>query len=335
MPSPRSIGVMFRREQPPERLVDYARRVEAVGLDELWVVEDCFYHGGIAQAAIALAVTERITVGLGISPAVARNASFLAMEFATLARMYPGRFHGGIGHGVAEWMDQIGARPASWLGALGETTSAVRALLRGEGLTVNGKYARLRDVALEHVPDPVPPVSLGVRARKSLALAGRCADGTILAEAAAPAYVVWARERIEEGRRAAGGEPPDHRVTVYALCDVRSDNPQRARSTIRHALAEFLRDGGAAAQTAPLPYAEELAELIDAGGAEALESRMPEAWIDDLAIAGSPAQCVAAIERLQAAGADSVVLVPPPELDPDAWLDQIATDLLPLVQTEP
>ena len=116
MASPRSIGVMFRREQPPEHLVDYARRVEAAGLDELWLVEDCFYHGGIAQVATALAVTERITVGLGIAPAVARNASFLAMEFATLAHMHPARFHGGIGHGVGGWMEQIGARPASWLG---------------------------------------------------------------------------------------------------------------------------------------------------------------------------------------------------------------------------
>jgi 5,10-methylenetetrahydromethanopterin reductase len=133
-----SVGVMFRREQAPENLVAYARRVEAAGLDELWVVEDCFYIGGVAQAATALAATNRISVGLGIAPAVARNASFLAMEFATLARMHPGRFHGGIGHGVAEWMEQIGARPASWLAALEETTTAVRSLLAGDEVNVSG-----------------------------------------------------------------------------------------------------------------------------------------------------------------------------------------------------
>ena len=44
-----AIGVMFRREQPPERLAAYARKVEAATLDELWVVEDCFYIGGIER----------------------------------------------------------------------------------------------------------------------------------------------------------------------------------------------------------------------------------------------------------------------------------------------
>ena len=334
MISPPSIGVMFRREQPPERLVDYARRVEAAGLDELWVVEDCFYHGGIAQAATALAVTDRVTVGLGIAPAVARNAAFLAMEFATIARMHPGRFHGGIGHGVAAWMEQIGERPASWLGALEETTTAVRALLHGEHLNADGRYVRLRDAALVQVPASPPIISLGVRAAKSLALSGRCADGTILAEASAPAYVAWARQRIEEGRAASPDAPSSHRITVLAFCDVRAADAQAARSVVRRTLAAFLGDGSANAQTAPLPYADELAELIQTGGAEALETHMPDEWIDDLSIAGSPGQCVAAIERLVAAGANSVVLVPPPDIDPDAWLDRVATDLLPQIQTE-
>lgn len=324
-----AIGVMFRREQPPERLAAYARKVEAAALDELWVVEDCFYMGGIAQAATALAATERITVGLGIAPAVARNAAFMTMEIASLGRMFPGRFHGGIGHGLAEWMDQVGARPASWLGALEETASAIRTLLRGERLTVDGRYVRLHDVELEHVPDPAPQLSLGVRSAKSMALSGRCADGTVLAEASAPGYIRWARERIEEGRRSSPEGPPEHRVTVYAFCDVSADDPDRARSGIRRALAAFLGDGGASAQTDPLTYGNELAALIAEGGAKALEGGMPEAWVDDLAVSGSPAQCVAAIERLHAAGADSVVLVPSPEIDPDSWLDRIATDLMP------
>jgi alkanesulfonate monooxygenase SsuD/methylene tetrahydromethanopterin reductase-like flavin-dependent oxidoreductase (luciferase family) len=319
---------MFRREQPPERLVDYSRRVEAAGVDELWIVEDCFYHGGIAQAATALAVTERITVGIGIVPAVARNAAFLAMELATLARMHPGRVHGGIGHGVADWMEQIGARPASWLASLAETTDAVRSILRGERVTTEGRYVRLRDVELEYPPASPASVSLGVRGAKSLALSGRHADGTVLAEASAPVYVRWARERIEEGRRDRHA-PPDHRLTVYALCDVNSTDPGTARAGVRHALAEFLGDGSAMAQTAPLPYVTELNALIADGGAAALESRMPDAWVDDLAISGSPEQCVAAVARLRAAGAASVVLVPPPALDPDAWLDRVAESFLP------
>jgi 5,10-methylenetetrahydromethanopterin reductase len=325
------IGVMFRREQPPEDLAEYARRVEALGFDELWVVEDCFYTGGIAQAATALAATDRVTVGLGIAPAVARNASFLAMEFATLARMHPGRFHGGIGHGVAEWMDQIGETPPSWLAALEETTTAVRTLMSGDEVTTSGKTVRLRDVKLTHPPAGVPPISLGVRGPKSLQLAGRCADGTILAENSAPAYISWAREHIAAGVRDAGREY-HHQVTVYANCVVSEQDPAAARAAIRQWTALTL-GGEGNVQLSPLPYADELLGVIAKDDLEALTVGLQDAWIDDLAITGTPEEGAAAIGRLVDAGADAVVLVPPVDLDPDAWLETVGSELLPHIVT--
>ena len=81
------------------------------GVDQLWVIEDCFYTAGISLAATALARTESLTVGIGILPAVARNPAVTAMEIATLAKLAPGRLLAGIGHGVQEWMDQMGAAP--------------------------------------------------------------------------------------------------------------------------------------------------------------------------------------------------------------------------------
>lgn len=324
-----SMGIIFRREQAPETLVSYARRVEALGFDELWVVEDCFYLGGIAQAATALAATERITVGLGIVPAVARNAAFLAMEFATLARMHPGRFHGGIGHGVAEWMDQIGATPSSWLAAIEETTTAVRAILRGEHVTTDGKQVHLRDVVLDHAPPQAPLVSLGVRGPKSLALAGRCADGTILAENSAPAYVAWAREHITKGANDAARND-HHRLTVYANAVISADDPETARKDARRAAVGML-GGEASVQTASLPYADDLTRL-GKEGSDALYERFQESWLDDLAVTGTPENGASAIQRLADAGADSVVLVPPVDVDPDAWLESVGAELLPLVR---
>lgn len=181
-----AIGVMFRREQPAASRPAFAKRVEAMGLDELWVVEDCFYHGGIAQAAIALASTERIKVGLGIAPAVARNSAFTAMEFATLANAYPGRFVGGIGHGVDVWMEQIGAKPKSWIASMREIVTDVQALLAGGTVTTGGNYSALDQVVLEFLPEQRPPVLLGVRGSKSIQLAGEIADGVLLAERATP-----------------------------------------------------------------------------------------------------------------------------------------------------
>ena len=65
----RAVGVMLPRDLPAHQFRTYAQRAETLGFDELWVVEDCFFRGGIAQAAAALAMTERIRLGIGILPA--------------------------------------------------------------------------------------------------------------------------------------------------------------------------------------------------------------------------------------------------------------------------
>ena len=71
------------------------------------------------------------------------------MEIATLSRMFPGRFVPGIGHGVQEWMGQVGARVASPITLLREYTTAVRDLLHGRTVDVSGHYVHLGNVALD------------------------------------------------------------------------------------------------------------------------------------------------------------------------------------------
>jgi alkanesulfonate monooxygenase SsuD/methylene tetrahydromethanopterin reductase-like flavin-dependent oxidoreductase (luciferase family) len=196
---------MFRREWDVALLPRVARDAEAAGIDELWVVEDLGYHGGFTQAAAALAATQHLGVGLGIAPAVVRNVAYVAMEVATLAHLHPGRFHMGLGHGVAGWIEQVGATPASFLAALRETTRATVALTSGERVSMEGRHVRLRDVSLHMPPATRPLVSLGVRGPKSMEVVREEADGVILAEWSGPRYVAAVREAIG----------PDLRLTVF------------------------------------------------------------------------------------------------------------------------
>src|SRR5450432_3402190 len=83
-----SLGVIFHPAFPPETLPDYARRAEAAGFDELWLWNDAFLPGALTSAAIALASTQRLVVGIGLLPATAYNPLFVAMEITTLARVY-------------------------------------------------------------------------------------------------------------------------------------------------------------------------------------------------------------------------------------------------------
>ena len=77
-------GKCFDRLLPAPFVIEVAEALEAADVDQLWVIEDCFHSAGISLAATALARTARLTVGIGILPAVARNPAITPMELATL-----------------------------------------------------------------------------------------------------------------------------------------------------------------------------------------------------------------------------------------------------------
>jgi alkanesulfonate monooxygenase SsuD/methylene tetrahydromethanopterin reductase-like flavin-dependent oxidoreductase (luciferase family) len=164
----------------PERVRAVARAVEAGGLDDLWVSEDCFKESAVATVVTALASTERIRVGAAILPVPLRNVAQAAMEIATIDRLFPGRFAAGIGHGNQPWMAQAGVKAEAPLTLLREYASALRRLLDGESVTTDGRYVRLQEVALDYPPHQPPPLLIGVAGSKSLEAAGELGTGTML-----------------------------------------------------------------------------------------------------------------------------------------------------------
>jgi 5,10-methylenetetrahydromethanopterin reductase len=229
------IGVMFDRERAPEELAGFARGVEEAGAGDLWVVEDLGWAGSVSSAAIALAVTERLRVGIGIAPVPLRNPALLAMELATLARAFPGRLACGLGHGVPEWMRQVGAEPAHKLALLEETLVTVRALLSGDTVSMQGREVTVDGVRLVHPPAVVPPLVTGVVRPRSLQLSGRVADGTILAEGNGPAQIATALADIARGR--AAGDRPAHELIVFTYLHL-GDDPDRAAAVTGEIVAE-------------------------------------------------------------------------------------------------
>jgi len=310
----RAVAVMLPRDLPAHQFRTYAQRAEALGFDELWLVEDCFFRGGVAQAAAALAMTERIRVGIGILPAAVRNAAFTAMEAATLAELFPGRVDIGIGHGMPGWMRQVGAWPRSPLTMLEEHLSAVRAVLRGGAVDADGRYVTLHGVELATPPATLPRVLAGVRGPKSLAVAGRCADGTILAEPVTPEYVAEALRHI-----APTGE---HRIVAYCVAAV-DDDAGAARAAARPAL-EWIGDPDWDVHIARLPFADDFRALRAAATDRAgFAAAMPDAWVDQLAVVGTVAGARTRIGQLHDAGVTTAVLMPV-GADPLAALEDLA-----------
>ena len=223
-----SLGVVFRPQVPPEQLRAVARAADEAGLEELWLWEDCFWQSGIAAASAALGASERLRVGIGLMPVPFRNVAIASMEIATLERMFPGRFLPGFGHGVQDWMGQVGARVASPLTLLREHLDAMRALLRGEEVSVSGRYVTLDKVKLDWPPAQVPGLLVGAVGPKTLRLAGESGDGTILDGQNTPDRVRWAVGEIEAGREAAGRTDP-HRTVVFTSAATGPDAVERLR----------------------------------------------------------------------------------------------------------
>ncbi|MGN3957463.1 LLM class flavin-dependent oxidoreductase [Streptomyces sp. WAC8370] len=315
------VGVMLPRDLPAQDVLPYARRAEELGFDQIWVVEDLGFRGGIAQAGPVLATTTRITVGIGILPAGARNVCFTAMELATLAQLYPGRLIAGIGHGMPDWMRQAGTWPASPLTLLKEYTTALRQLLRGRPGLANGRYVRCEGVVLTETPDIVPPVVLGVRGPRSQQAAGEVADGLLLAEPAAPAYITASLQHMVSNTPSAG----DREIVTYDAAAV-DDDEEAALARVRAGL-EAIGEPDWAAHIDPLPFAAELrAHRAACPDGREFARTMPADWVRELSIAGTPEQARAAITARHTAGATSVVLAP---AGPDALasLDSLARAL--------
>lgn len=297
-----AVGVMLPRDLPPSLVVPFARRADELGFDELWVVEDLGFRGGVAQAATALAVTDRIRVGIGLLPVGARNAAFAAMEVATLAQLFPGRCDVGVGHGMPAWMRSVGEWPASPLTLLDEYLRAVIGLVRGQA-GGRGEYVELAGVRLEApcVPDTPPRVLAGVRGPRSLALSGKVADGTILAEPTTPEYARAALGHVDAHR--------PHRLVGYNVAAVHPD-AATAVEAVRAGL-EWIGEPDWTPHLAPLPFAARFAALRrECGSREEFARRLPEEWVRQLAVTGTPADARARLAELVAAGVDSSVLIP-------------------------
>jgi alkanesulfonate monooxygenase SsuD/methylene tetrahydromethanopterin reductase-like flavin-dependent oxidoreductase (luciferase family) len=265
-----TLGVVFRPQLPPERLRAAAETADDAGLDELWLWEDCFLESGIASAAAALAWTQRLRVGVGLLPVPLRNVALTAMEVATLSRLFPDRLRLAVGHGVQDWMGQVGARVESPLTLLREYVTALRALLDGRPVTVEGRYVHLQDVTLGWPPAPPPRLLVGAGRPRTLQLSGEVADGTILVAGTTPERVREVRALVDAAHPGAGRTQP-HSLTVYVSAATGPGAEQR--------------------------MADELRAL----------SHDPA---DDVAITGDADAIAAGVTRWTQAGADAVILQP-------------------------
>jgi 5,10-methylenetetrahydromethanopterin reductase len=338
--------------EPVARMLALARASEDAGFDVFWLGEAYPWwrkHGMEARSSTSLSAliareTERIGIGGIISP-YTRHPVQIAMEARVLQEVAgPGRFFLGLGPSKI-FMRHAGAgEKARPLTAMREAVEIVRRALAGEAFALEGREFAAAVPALAadaEAPRTDVPIYLAGTAPRMQRASGAIGDGLLTASITTPAFVEYARANMEEGARQAGRDPDELDLGCVIVASVDRDRA-RGREGAREIAAMYLANkvqniAGAAdvlLEKAGLTFDEirPVAEAMERGGRKAAARAVSDDLLDKCEpIAGTPEDCVEAIEAYRAAGCRQVLL----ELWGDDRLGQIellGREVLPAVR---
>ena len=331
MPPPFRVGVMQLTMEPLGTMLEAARAMDAAGLDTVWLAEAYPWwrkHGMEARSstvvsALMAAETTRLTIGWGIISPFTRHPVQVAMDARVVQEAAgPGRFL--LGFGTSKiFLVNARMQTSKTLGPMRDAIAIVRGVLGGEAFEYEGETWSASVPALAgdaHAPRDVPPVYVAATAPKMMALAGEVGDGCLTPSITTPAFV--------RHTRAIVGDEIDVGCTVVASID--AHDRDRGRDGAREIAGMYLANKvqniqGSADTLLELAGLEQdeirpIADAMERGGRLAAKAEMTDAILDKCKpIAGTPDDCVAAIEEYRDAGCSHVML----ELWGDNRLEQI------------
>ena len=320
MARPFRIGVMQLTMEPLEEMLESASVMDRAGLDTIWLAEAYPWwrkHGMEARSstvvsALIASETERLTVGWGIISPFTRHPVQVAMDARVVQEAAgAGRFL--LGFGTSKiFLNNARLNGKRTLGPMREAVEIVRGVLGGKafqywGETFSADVPGLQDAA--ETPRDVPPVYIAATAPKMQALAGEIADGCLTPSITTPAFVRYTRENV--------GADIDIGCTIVA--SIHESDRDAGRDGAREIAGMYLANKvqnikGAADTLLELAGIEQdeirpVAEAMERGGRLAAKAEVSDALLDKCKpIAGTPADCIAAIEAYRDAGCTHVML---------------------------
>jgi 5,10-methylenetetrahydromethanopterin reductase len=193
-----------------------------------------------------------------------------------------------------------------------EAVAIVKGVLGGEAFEYEGDTWSASVPALSpeaESPRAVPPIYIGATAPRMQALAGEIADGCLTPSITTPAFVRYTRDNVG----------PDVDVGCTVVASVHESDREAGRDGAREIAAMYLANKfqnirGSADTLLELADIEmdELAPVADAmerGGRLAAKAEVTDSLLDRCKpIAGTPEDCIEAIEEYKAAGCSHVML---------------------------
>jgi 5,10-methylenetetrahydromethanopterin reductase len=306
--------------EPLEDMLETARVMDQVGIDTIWLAEAYPWwrkHGMEARSSTVVSAliareTERLTIGWGIISPFTRHPVQVAMDARVVQEEAgPGRFL--LGFGTSKiFLNNARMQTKRTLGPMRDAVTIVRGVLAGdefryEGETWSADVPALRDEA--EAPREVPPVYVAATAPKMQALAGEIGDGCLTPSITTPAFVRYTRGNVQA----------DIDIGCTVIASIDEADRDRGRDGAREIGAMYLANKfqnirGAADTLLELAgiemeELEPVAEAMERGGRLAAKEQVSDEILDRCKpIAGTPSDCIEAIEEYRDAGCTHVML---------------------------
>jgi 5,10-methylenetetrahydromethanopterin reductase len=320
MPIPFRIGVMQLTMEPLEEMLASARVMDRAGIDTIWLAEAYPWwrkHGMEARSSTVVSAlmareTERLTIGWGIISPFTRHPVQVAMDARVVQEAAgAGRFL--LGFGTSKiFLVNARMQTSKTLGPMRDAVAIVRGVLSGEAFDYRGDAWSASVPALAgdaQAPREVPPVYVAATAPKMQALAGEIGDGCLTPSITTPAFVRYTRENVAR----------DIDIGCTIVASIHESDRERGRDGAREIAGMYLANKvqniqGAADTLLELAGLEQdeirpIAEAMERGGRLAAKAEVSDAILDKCRpIAGTPEDCIAAIEEYRDAGCTHVML---------------------------
>ena len=320
MSTPLRIGVMQLTMEPLEEMLESARVMDQAGMDTVWLAEAYPWwrkhgmeaRGSTVVSALMAQATERLTIGWGIISPFTRHPVQVAMDARVVQEAAgPGRFL--LGFGTSKiFLNNARMQTKKTLGPMRDAVTIVRGVLGGDRFEYDGETWSADVPALAsdaHAPRCVPPVYVAATAPKMQALAGEIGDGCLTPSITTPSFVRYTCENVKadidigctvvasihESDRAAGRDGAREIAGMYLANKVQN---------IKGAADTLLDLAGI-----DVEEIRPVAEAMERGGRLAAKEQVTDSILDRCKpIAGTPEDCIAAIEEYREAGCTHVML---------------------------
>jgi 5,10-methylenetetrahydromethanopterin reductase len=320
MAQPFRIGVMQLTMEPLAEMLETAEVMDRVGMDTIWLAEAYPWwrkHGMEARSSTVVSAliaerTSRLAIGWGIISPFTRHPVQVAMDARVVQEAAgPGRFL--LGFGTSKiFLVNAQMQTSKTLGPMRDAVAIVRGVLAGgpfeyEGETWSASVPGLSAEA--DAPREVPPVYVAATAPKMQALAGEIGDGCLTPSITTPAFVRYTRDNVNA----------DVDIGCTIVASIHESDRDAGRDGAREIAGMYLANKfqnirGSADTLLELAGIEmeelaPVAEAMERGGRLAAKEKVTDSLLDRCKpIAGTPDECIAAIEEYREAGCTHVML---------------------------